>query len=198
MKNRLLFLALLLAAAVHSPVFAQEAILWRVTNTQAATIVPAYAGQPSPFPSKATVSATTPDLTAEEEEQRRLKAEALQKAEQLLASRLAITPEMRAISVGGRIEGEADPKVLINDQWVGVHTKVWVMVTKSPKALDAIKTLRDYDSAAADELDRRLSASISANPRLEMTLQKILPNSLVFTSPQGTQTVPINLHANDD
>lgn len=177
---------------------AQENILWRVTNNQTATVVPAYGGQPSPFPAGAATADVSSTLTAAEEDKRRQKTEALQKAEQLLASRLAITPEMRAISVGGRIEGAAGPKVLINDQWVGLNTEVWVMVTKSAKALEAIKTLRDYDTEAADELDRRLNASISANPRLKMKLVKILPESLVFSTPEGMQNVPFKLQSDDE
>lgn len=190
---RLLALILLLAAA-GTAAHAQENILWRVINAQPATIVPAYSGQPSPFPGAAAApSTTTAEITAEQEQQRRERAEALQKAEQLLASRLAVTPEMRAISVGGRIEGMAGPKVLINNQWVGVNTEVWVQVTKSQQALDAIQILRDYDSEAADELDRRLTQSINKNPRIRMKLQKILSNTLVFSTPQGSQRVPINL-----
>jgi hypothetical protein len=186
-------------AALSGLASAQEDILWRVTNSQAATVVPAYGGQPSPFPAGAAASNdVSSTLSAEEEDKRRQKAEALQKAEQLLASRLAITPEMRAISVGGRIEGAAGPKVLINDQWVGINTEVWVMVTKSQKALEAIKTLRDYDTEAADELDRRLNASISANPRLKMKLTKILPDALIFSTPEGTQKVPFKLESDND
>jgi hypothetical protein len=142
------------------------------------------------------VSATAAESEAETNA-RRARIEALQQAEKLLASRAAVMPEMRAISVEGSIDGPRGPRVLINNQWVGVNAKVNVRIVRSQKALKAIEALREYDTAAADELVRRLDEYIAKNPQLTLTLQRIQPNALVFASPDGPQTVPFQVPSAD-
>lgn len=175
---------------------AEDNVLWRAINPLGAESVPAYAGQPSPFPLPVVakvVSDTQPEESSEEASIRAARVTALQEAEKLLASRTAVAPDMGAIVVGGSIDGPQGRRVLINNQWVGINTQVAVRLVRSYKAASAIETLREYDTSAADELSRRLDVYIANNPVLKLTLQRIQSGTLVFSSQDGTQVVPFQL-----
>lgn len=188
MSRRLALTCLLVAASGIA--HADESLLWRANSTQLPVVVPAYAGQPSPFPGTGTATFAT---TVEEEQARQARSAALEKAEHLLGTNQALAPELRSIAVGGRIEGQLGPRVLINNAWVGVGQQVSVRLVKSTQAIEAIATLREYDTAAADEFENRLNTAMGSHPVLNLTLSRITSDSLVFASPQGPQTVRINM-----
>lgn len=186
---RLLALVMLLALAAGGAARAQGITLWQVENAVTPTLVPAYVGQPSPFPAvKAQeVSATDPALEAVA--QARLSA--LQKAEKLLASKDAFQPELGLVQVSGRLDGQAGPRILISNQWVGVGQRLGVKLTRSVKSQQVIRELREYDADAAGEIEGKLQQQLSKRPYLQMVVKSIGAKEIKLESEYGQHTVPI-------
>jgi hypothetical protein len=178
----------------HTTAHAQQAgVLWRVINQASGTVVPAYAGQPSPFPSlqvkPKVVSATDPAL----EQARQARMLALQSAEALLNSAQALKPNYRNVRVAAVISGPRGSRVLMSNRWVSVGQQLKVPLMQTAEAQEALNTLKQYDSVAAAELADRLDDRITASPSQLITLQAITSATVVFTSSYGQYIVPIQI-----
>ena len=184
----------LLGVLTASTAMAQESLLWKTVNSTPASVVPPYTGQEGPFPRvvEEVVSATAPQDEALAEQQRQ-RDNAYNYAEGLLKSGKGFQPEMRLLRVGGMVEGNLGPRVLLNNQWVGVGTKVPVRLTKTAEIQEAIKLLANFDEAAASQMGQKLDGELSSNPLLQLSVQKITSQSLVLGAPGG-KTYPINFN----
>lgn len=190
--NRTAALTLLVWAAASAAHAQETSILWKTVNTMPAVVVPAYAGQPSPFPVAAVpVSNTGPDQAMLDEQQRQ-RDDALRSAESMMAGGRGILIDTRGLRVGGKVTGTRGSRVLIANEWVAEGQKIKVRTYRSPQAQEAIKTLAEYDSEAANVLTNRLNAELNAHPVLELTLKRIADKSLTFTSIKGTHEIQYN------
>lgn len=188
-------LILILAAVMASATaYAEDSLLWKSSNPAFAVVVPAYGGQPSPFPSAAPVQVDV-SATSEVDEKRRLRDAAFDSAERQVNSGNALQADLRTLNVGGVVEGTLGRRVLVNNQWIGVGTQLGVRQYKSPVALEAIKALAEYDAGAADELTRHLNSQLTAQPILKLTLERITSGSLVLGSTKGKYDIKFNINS---
>lgn len=174
---------------------AEEGLLWKSESIQPAVVVPAYAGQPSPFPT-VKVAAAEVSSTDEMDEKRRMRDEAFQSADRLVASGAALRPDLRVINVGGLVNGTLGSRALIGNQWVAVGAAVQVPQYKSSEALEAIKTLAEYDADAAQDLTSKLNGQLVAHRTLPLVLQRITSDTLVFKSSRGLNEIKFNMNSN--
>lgn len=185
------YLALLLMLLPLSG-WAQDIVLWKATNTNSSTLVPAYMGQSSPFPHiTQVVNNTSGTLDAEAEAARLARLQALERAEQLLAGKEAFKPEVGLIRIDGRVEGAAGPKILISNQWVGVGRQLQVRLSRTAEADAALEELRKYDSDAASQLETKLDMRLQQSPYLSLTIDTIKAKEVQLHSSYGTHIIPI-------
>jgi|GEM_PF-6898614 len=190
---RTLFAIAIAAGIVWAASARAEDLLWRVSNNVTPTVVPAYAGQLSPFPYiKKDVKQVTPTLSAEELAEQKQRARALQQAELVLSNvRRALVPQLDAVRVEGVISGQAGTKVLLNNNWVGVGTHVPVPLVRSQAAQQALSMLHEYDSIAADKLEHRFADLMSRNTLVNLTVSKIDSKGVTFSSAFGMRRLPL-------
>jgi len=173
-----------------SPVWAEESLLWKASNPLAPQVVPAYAGQGSPFPVKAP---TPEEVSATEvmDEQARLRDEALSYAQGLLQGNMALQPELRTLRIGGTLVGAQGARVLVNNDWIGLGNNVKVRQVKTREAVSALKALAEYDPSAAEQLNGSLNARLSSQPVVALKVLRITSTSVVLETPRGPATIPI-------
>lgn len=184
-----LALGLAFGVGLALPAGAEE-LLWKATNTQPAMMVPSYPGSGSPFP----LAAVKPETleSGDSEEQLRLREEALATASKLVASGRALQPDMRNITVGGVVEGNLGPRVLINNQWLGVGEKLTVRQYKTRQVQEALKALSAVDPGSAQQLADSVEAKLTAAPTLALTVQKITSQTVSLKSVYGVQDIKMN------
>ncbi len=188
-------IALVALLGISNTSSAEESLLWKTINPASAVVVPTYAGQGSPFPvTVAPVEETS--ATDVLDEQARLKEEAYNNAQNILKSGNALVPDLRAVVVGGMVEGNLGPRVLINNQWLGVGDKLTVRQYKTSSAIEALKVLAELDATAGEEIKQALDTKLSQNPTVALSLRRITSSSIVLHGPQGEQVVKMNMNSN--
>ena len=167
---------------------AEESLLWKAIAVTPAVVVPPFTGQTSPFPQVAVpiVSVTEEVNMSEIEEQKRMRDKAFNYAEQLIKNGRAMRPELSSISVGGMVEGQMGPRVLVNNLWVGKGTQVPVRQVRSAEALEALKVLGELDETASGELTQSLNSALAMKPTMLLTVTSIDATAMVLKSPDGT------------
>lgn len=180
----LITLAVLALIGVPSIPRAEENLLWKATNSQPATVVPAYTGSGSPFPVTVTPEPVSDTSLIDELTQQRNTAYA--NARSLLDGGRSLQANMGGLSIGGIIEGVLGPKVLINNQWLGVGEKLPVRQSKTPEIEKALKELEAMDAEAAQTMRSSINARLQADPVINLTMTNITSQTLYFKSPYGS------------
>ncbi|NBX85809.1 MAG: hypothetical protein EBQ80_00965 [Proteobacteria bacterium] len=185
---------LCLVATIVTPLHAQEILLWKIDNTASPTMVPAYDGQPSPFPKKEAPKQTvavSETLSVEAEAARKARLAALAKAQKILSSPEAFKPELNTIEVNGVIQGIQGTRALIANQWVTVGQTMQVRSGRTPEVATAIEALRQYDADTATQLEDKLQQRFNANPYITLKIKKITTKQITLEGHQGTYQLPI-------
>lgn len=166
--------------------------LWKVVSGLSPTVLPAYAGQPSPFP-HIQVAPVAPVSSTEEIEHAQRRDELLSRATALLASPQAFTPWVQGIRTGGQMAGLAGPRVLVGEDWVGKGQLLAVRVTLSPRVSALVGDLQTYDRDMALDINRRFEHQLTAHPTTSMKIQGITSKELTLKSDvYGTFSVPLS------
>lgn len=198
---RILSLTTFIVAATGTALVghAQDALLWKVDNTQPASVVPPYANQVSPFPQivvEAPVEEVSDASVVEAMvEQQRVRDEAFSHTDNLIKSGRGFEPMLSGLSVGGVLDGLLGKRVLLNNQWVGVGSSVDVRRVRTREMTEAINSLKEYDAEAATQMSGELNTALSASGTIRLTVKKIEPTVITLASPSGqTYTIPISIN----
>lgn len=188
-------LGLLLVGFLSWSGLAQAVVLWSVSNEASATMVPAYRGQPSPFPQpkKAEVDeAAAGDEAAQAAA--RLRA-ALTKARRLVASPKSLQLNPNQLSFKGVTEGAAGTRVLVQNTWVGMNEAITVRYAINPITAEALRELRALDAEAAATLQTKLNDRRRELEEQGVKIQKVNTKNkqIILETPQGRQQIPLVL-----
>lgn len=174
---------------------AQAVVLWSVSNETSPTMVPAYRGQPSPFPQPK--KAEVDEATAGDEEAQaaaRLRA-ALLKARRLIASPKALQLNPNQLSFKGVTEGAAGTRVLVRNTWIGMNEVITVRYAINPVTAEALRDLRALDADAAADLQTKLNDRRRDLEEKGIKIQYVNTKNkqIILETPQGRQQIPLVL-----
>ena len=189
---------LLAGAAGFAPLHAQESLLWKATNPKPAAVVPQYGNQVSPFPTAIRTASTEFDEEAQlaaEAERSRLRDEAVGRVKQMISSGSGFEPMLRQLQVGGTLNGLQGPRVLINNQWVGVGSTVDARQMRTQKLAEELQNLANIDPATASEMGQQVQSMVIAGATIKLSIKQIAERSLTLAAPSGqTYTLQININ----
>lgn len=181
-----------LPLAVHAQAVEPE---WRVINATPPKVIPLYAGGENPFPQIAEENAPQPTVAqpqnfdAAAEEAKMNLANALAKARSLIGSDRVYQPDLSGIRFGGRVVGDAGPKVFFNGQWVGTGKTIVVPVKGVAEAYEAIQRLEELDPELARSVSEELSNRISNVSTETLKITAIGESNVTLTGSAGKKHV---------
>ncbi len=169
-----------------------DGLLWKTTSRYQASVVPAYTGQGSPFPSVAVPTETVSGSdgpTLEDLEVERVQQEAVDYATQLIESSQALVPYMEGAVVGGMVQGSTGRKILVGNEWIGPGMSMNVRLMASDAVREAINKVSDFNQDTAKSLKEKLSQKLRQTPVTKMKLKEIRSDSLVLVGDYGQQVM---------
>lgn len=182
---------LVLPLAAHAQSVEPE---WRAINTSPPKVIPLYAGGENPFPqvvepeAPVVVNQVGVVVTGDDTDKMNL-ANALANARSLIGSDKVYQPDLSGIRFGGRVEGDAGPKVFFNGKWVGMGKTIVVPVKGVAEAYESIKRLEELDPELAQTVSEELSSRISSVSTETLKITDIAETKVTLTGSKGKRHV---------
>lgn len=181
-----LTLALLLATAAQ----AQEP-MWRGANTDPSDVVPAYAGNLSPFPTYKSSDEllpppvfTEPTLT-DADRQAIEAAGILTEIRKLLKEDIAFSPDFNLVSVRAITIGPKGATALIGSNWQKTGTLLFVPMMQNTDILGMLSRLQALDPNLAGVVRDEVNARVVSQGPAAMRITDITRNTVEVTDPEG-------------
>ncbi len=169
-------------------------VLWQVENPLSPTMVPAYRGQPSPFPHPKIVAS---DVAVEDEAAitNALRVKALQEAKNMVKPTVALSLKSMSGMIKGVSDGLQGRRVLVGNEWIGLKEKISVTYIINPRTIEALKILSQYDYQTADSMQRKLMKNKTDWEEQGVTIQAINVRNrqVTIATPEGTMQIPFYL-----
>lgn len=150
----------LLGLLLPATLTAQTMILWHAPTHVSPTVLPLYAGGPSPFPQPKIETAEEDELAMALAQREAMRKEALAEAERLMAPRLAYQLDTSGNLISAALDGVQGPRVLVGNEWYAEGATLMVPYRINMETRDALQRLRELDEdtarSMAEQLDRTL------------------------------------------
>lgn len=184
-------LALLFAVDVSAQQNTES--FWRVESSVSLTIVPPYAGEPSPFPVQQKPVIIQPEVPVDEiseqeraeaalaAERERQAAEIQNEIRKLVENETLFEPDMSGIAIKGQLTANGKPSVLMENQWIRVGQKARVPIRRAEKSFELLRVLGELNEELGKSMEQEIQEKIKNNSKMNITLTSISGTTAVFT-----------------
>lgn len=171
---------------------------WRVeTDFEKLELVPAYAGENTPFTvkekprsiKKRVVKIERPEELNEDQVLALRAADILNEIREVLSKEEIFNADTSTLNVNAVMSIDGIKSALIKNRWYEEGAKLEVPVAAKETLLSLVDTLKDLDQNLAEIVETQVQEKIQIVKNLSLTLERIDDNQVHFTDEQGKKHV---------
>jgi hypothetical protein len=186
-----------LLTLVASSSQAQEIILWKAQNQTNPALVPAYAGQPNPFPHEQKIT-TTEETEGDEEAramlaQQELTQKMTSKIHQLIKNGTGLIPNLNFVKVLATTDGQAGPRMLLGNEWVPMGQTIQVPLMLSGQLEQALAQLNALSPAAANTERQKIYQDLQTQRNASLVITDINQKQVKLTYRGQQMVIPVSI-----